>query len=188
MNIGLVIICETLVTTIVGSLLHFTYQWSKENKIVGIFAAVNESTWEHVKLALSGILLCTLVDIWFLGDNPNYWLARSLSLLAPVIIIPVLFYGYQGFTKKSILPLDIGCFVIASLVSSLVFVYILQQPPVSSTGGIVGMLFGLIIMVMYLLLTVFPPHTWLFRDPVDGKYGYAAYKPLKLKKKRKKSK
>ena len=35
---------------ILGSLLHFTYEWSNENSFVGSFSAINESTWEHLKL------------------------------------------------------------------------------------------------------------------------------------------
>ena len=36
--------------SILGVLLHFTYEWSDDNRIVGLFSAVNESTWEHLKL------------------------------------------------------------------------------------------------------------------------------------------
>lgn len=36
--------------SILGVLLHFTYEWSGDNPAVGLFSAVNESTWEHLKL------------------------------------------------------------------------------------------------------------------------------------------
>ncbi len=58
-------IIEGLVITILGSVLHFTYEWTGQNKFVAYFAAVNESTWEHIKLALSSIFFCTLFDVWF---------------------------------------------------------------------------------------------------------------------------
>ena len=35
-----------LATVILGTLLHFTYQWSGRNPVIGIFSAVSESTWE----------------------------------------------------------------------------------------------------------------------------------------------
>ena len=34
----------------VGSLLHFTYDWSNKSLIVALFSSVNESVWEHLKL------------------------------------------------------------------------------------------------------------------------------------------
>jgi len=36
-----------------GSLAHFLYDLSNDNKILGLFTAVNESTWEHVKIAIT---------------------------------------------------------------------------------------------------------------------------------------
>lgn len=169
----LILIAETVVVTVAGSLLHFTYAWSKENKFVAIFAAVNESTWEHVKLALSGIFLCALVDVWFLGDNPNYWLARSVSFVVPVVVIPLLFYGYRKFVSHSILPVDIGIFVVAAFLSTLAFVAILQAPAVGEWGQFLSMVISILIIAGYLLLTRFPlHHNFLFKDPITGKYGY----------------
>ena len=166
---------ETLAITPIGSLLHFTYKWSHENKIVAIFSAVNESTWEHIKLALSGIFACTLVDIWFLGSNPNYWFARSLSFVMPVIVIPILFYGYRSFkwVKKSILPVDIAIFVVAAAASSAVFVWGLGTKSLGTMGGVVSIMISVAILAAYLLLTRFPLHNnFLFKDPITGRYGY----------------
>ena len=41
-----------LVIAALGALLHFLYELSGCNKVVAIFAAVNESTWEHIKICL----------------------------------------------------------------------------------------------------------------------------------------
>ena len=38
---------------LLGSALHFTYELSGESPIVGVFSAVNESVWEHMKIAFS---------------------------------------------------------------------------------------------------------------------------------------
>ena len=48
-----------LFTLILGTVGHFFYEWSGENKIAGIFFPVNESVWEHMKLTLlpTGIYL-----------------------------------------------------------------------------------------------------------------------------------
>lgn len=169
-----VILIEGLVISVLGSILHFTYGWSKGNKFVGIFSAVNESTWEHIKLALSSIFGCTLVDMWFLGDNPNYWFAKSMEFVTPVIVIPVIFYSYTAFSKKPILPVDILSFVVAAFMSAGVFAGMLELYPMGETGEIVSMVITVAIMVAYLLLTRFPMHDFLFRDPTNGKYGLVA--------------
>jgi len=35
-----------------GSLLHFAFNWLNRFWLAGAFSAVNESTWEHLKLAV----------------------------------------------------------------------------------------------------------------------------------------
>lgn len=163
-------------TAILGSILHFTYELSHRNKFVAIFSAVNESTWEHIKLALSGIFFCMLVDIWIFGENPNYWLARSLSLVMPILVIPAFFYGYRVVTGwKSCLPLDIGIFFLASFVSSIIFAMFLSAPEIGLVGQLFSIAFSIVILVAYLLLTRFPlHHVFLFQDPITGGYGYEA--------------
>jgi glycerol uptake facilitator-like aquaporin len=44
-------IVGTLFIIFLGSALHFTYELSGKLAIVGAFSAVNESVWEHLKLA-----------------------------------------------------------------------------------------------------------------------------------------
>ncbi len=177
----MIILIEGLAISLLGSVLHFTYGWSKQNKFVAIFSAVNESTWEHIKLALSGIFICTLVDVWWLGDNPNYWFAKSMSFLVPIVVIPVLFYGYRAVLKvKSCLPIDIAIFFIASFASSAAFAGLLDLAPMDEAGGIVSMIISVIVLAMYLSLTRFPLHNFLFRDPITGKYGYDGHRVRKI--------
>lgn len=181
MNSGMIILLEGLAIAVLGSVLHFTYAWSGRSKWVAIFSAVNESTWEHIKLALSGIFICTLVDVWWLGENPNYWFAKSMSFLVPVLVIPVLFYSYRAILKvKSCLPIDIAIFFIASFASSVAFVGMLNLAPMGNTGEIVSIVISLVILVMYLSLTRFPMHNFLFRDPVTGKYGYDGHRVRRI--------
>lgn len=168
----LIILLEGLAITIIGSILHFTYAWSHQNKFVAIFSAVNESTWEHIKLALSGIFACTLVDVWFLGNNPNYWLARSVSFIVPVVVIPLFFYTYTHFTKKSILWVDISSFAVVSFLAATVFALILKAPAITAPFNFIIGVIAVAIIVAYLLLTRFPLHNFLFRDPITGQYGY----------------
>lgn len=51
------IIIGVLVTSVLGTLFHFTYDWSGQNFLVGLFTPVSESTWEHMKLLFFPMLL-----------------------------------------------------------------------------------------------------------------------------------
>ena len=57
------IIIGIIFISIIGTLLHFMYEFSGHNKIVSLFAAVNESTWEHIKIALTPTFIWNLYDV-----------------------------------------------------------------------------------------------------------------------------
>ena len=69
-------IISFLLVSILGTLLHFTYEWSGENTFVGFFSAVNESTWDHLKLIFFPMLLTTVIGYFYIGkENENYILS-----------------------------------------------------------------------------------------------------------------
>ena len=53
---------STIFSLISGVLLHFAYEWSDNNTFVGLFSAVNESTWEHLKLVFFPSLIYFLFE------------------------------------------------------------------------------------------------------------------------------
>lgn len=104
-----------IVISIVGTLLHFLYEISGHNKVALLFAAVNESTWEHIKIALTPTFLWSLLDGFKYGTSPNYFIAKSASLLVIVFLIPIIFYTYTAITKKAVLWFDITYFMLLFL-------------------------------------------------------------------------
>lgn len=153
-----------------GSLFHFVFKWSGNNKVVGFFTAVNESTWEHLKLAFFPTFIWTIVGL-FLGLN-NFALAVFVALATIKAVIVTFFYTYTFFTKKSILFLDIFSFFLA-VGLSMYFAYLItsaaQFAPVFNIIGIVGTaLFAL----TFALFTIFPPKHFMFIDPITKQYGF----------------
>ena len=71
------LIISIIVISVVGTLSHFLYDLTNHNKFIGIFAAVNESTWEHIKIALTPTLLWGLIDGFLYGTNVNYFFAKT---------------------------------------------------------------------------------------------------------------
>ena len=78
-------IISTIFSMILGTLLHFTYNWSNNNLLVGVFSAVNESTWEHLKLLFFPMLITTILGYFYIGNNiPNFLIKTN--------------YGYKKFS------------------------------------------------------------------------------------------
>lgn len=54
---------NTIFILISGVILHFTYEWSNNNQLIGTFSAINESTWEHLKLLFFPMFITTILVI-----------------------------------------------------------------------------------------------------------------------------
>ncbi|MBR0423223.1 MAG: hypothetical protein IJJ04_01065 [Clostridia bacterium] len=160
-----------IVISIFGTLGHFIYEMSGHNKFIALFAAVNESTWEHIKIALTPSLLWGLYDGFIYGEKPNYFAAKSLSLLAIIILIPLTFYAYKAVLKKTFLALDVIIFYISIICSQFVFKYFINLPPMGFIFEYLGtiLLFG--IFACYMVFTLQPPKNFIFEDPISKKYG-----------------
>ena len=167
------IMLEILFIIALGCLFHFTYGWSHHNKIVGWFSAVNESTWEHIKIALVPGFLSILIDYGTFGDNMNYWFAKFIMLTMMLILIPALFYASKALTKQTILWLDIMIFMVSIVYAVYTFDSVLRMAPLGlETVGIVG---AIVIFLAVALFSFFPPKWFLFVDPRNNKYGFEAH-------------
>ena len=176
------VIISIVIISIVGTLSHFLYDISNHNKYIGLFSAVNESTWEHIKIALTPTLLWSLVDGIKYGSEPNYFLAKFISLLVVILLMPILFYGYQLFTKKDVVIFDILIFYIVITASQLAFYYIINMSSVNSVIRYLSLIGIFIIFAGYLIHTALPGKGFIFKDPITNKYGFKGHSEIKKKK------
>lgn len=105
-------------TLILGTLLHFTYSLSGDNAIIGLFSAVNESTWEHMKLIFFPMLLYSFfMNHKLKKTNPCVVSALWSGLLIGTLAITVLFYTYTGILGTNYFVADIGVFILGTLIA-----------------------------------------------------------------------
>lgn len=64
-------ILSTVFILILGTVLHFTFAFSNNNPIVGIFSAVNESTWKHLKLLFFPMLITIIIGFFVKNKSIN---------------------------------------------------------------------------------------------------------------------
>jgi hypothetical protein len=158
---------------LVGSLLHFSYEWSGKHPIVAIFSAVNESYWEHIKIAFWPVLVLQLV-LYISGGFRirSYFSAMAVSLyLIPITMISVVFI-YKNFTGENLLALDIVAFFLTITIAQYVFAQILKNFRPSTPAIILSLIFVVLIITAFALFSHFPPaEPDIFIDPTTGRYG-----------------
>jgi hypothetical protein len=102
---------------LLGSMLHFTFEWSGNQPIVGVFSAVNESVWEHLKIAFWPSLLFLIIEYRYLyKKSNNFFVAKTLGIYSMMIIIPLIFYSYTTFLEENLI-IDIGSFIFAIIIN-----------------------------------------------------------------------
>ena len=157
---------------IIGSLLHFTYELSGFWKPAALFSAVNESTWEHLKIGFWPALILLVIEFFVLRKKTkNFILAKTVSLYLIPIIITILFYSYTTILGRNVFLLDISIFVISIVVAQIVSYRLMLVKNTHMTANLVALFLLIIEIVAFSFLSYFPPHFFLFSDPVSGGYG-----------------
>ena len=162
-----------LFTAALGTLLHFTYGWSGGWIPAAAFSAVNESTWEHMKLLFFPMFLTSVVQLCCLGRTyPNFLAVRGVSTLAGTALIPVLFYTYTGVVGRHVMWADIAVFYLSVLGAFALDFRLLRRGRFTSLWQ---QLLGLVILwglaFLFVFCTFHPPGLALWQDPVTLGYG-----------------
>ncbi len=168
---------------LLGSALHFLFDWTKHNRFVALFSAVNESYWEHIKIAIWPVFFLQIL-LFSLGGYqiPSFVPAATVALYSIPVSMVGLVFLYKSATKRNILWLDISIFFVCVATSQSVFVLILEQ--LSPTAGtvVISSLFLLGLIVAFLLFTFRPPkEPDVFLDPINKEYGLRAHPDLEPK-------
>ena len=154
-----------------GTILHFLYDWTGGNILVSPFSGVNESTWEHMKLLFWPLFLFALVQRFFFRDQKNYWCVKLAEILLGLVLIPVLFYTYNGAFGKSPDWVNIAIFYVTALSVSLFECWAFKNDRLQCKYPRLTFAAISLIGVLFVVFTFAPPQIPLFEDPLTGTYG-----------------
>ncbi len=158
---------------ILGTILHFTYEWSGNNYIVGAFSAVNESTWEHLKLAFVPMLITTIIGYFYLGKSYSKFLcAKSIGIVSAILFIVIFFYTYTGVFGTNISFFNIASFFVAIILGE----FIAYKFTISNYNCLpkISIVFLIILTLLFIGFTYVTPKINLFKDPITNLYGITA--------------
>ena len=163
-------IFSSIFVMILGTLLHFVYEWSGDNIFVASFSAVNESTWEHLKLLFFPMLLTTIIGYFYLNkDYANFLCARMFGILTALLFTVVFFYTYTGIIGTNFAFIDISIFFIAVALGEFVSYKVLLSD--LKCNNVVAVFLLLILFICFVIFTYYPPQIGIFKDPISGLYG-----------------
>lgn len=165
-------IIGVFIILLIGTVWHNLYPSTGDNFLVGMFAPVNESMWEHWKIGYWPILIYALIEYPFIKDYVNNFVfAKAMSILA----LDIVTFGGTALYEIIIGPSDFKVHIImyilgiiaAQIVSYLIMTRTEQSPKLNLIGWIVLILHGLLLIAF----TFNPPRYDYFKDPFTGTYG-----------------
>lgn len=156
---------------VLGSLFHFLYKYGGKKIWMALVSPVNESIWEHLKIAFYPGLIYTAVQL----SLKEYALGRFLAadiigIYLMIAFILVAEWIYPKFLKRYVLAIDLTVFFVAITISQLSSYWIYEKTPWDASV-IYLLLIILLQIIIFGTFSVKPPHLPLFKDSVDEKYG-----------------
>ena len=169
-SIGLWQLMGFAVTSLGGTLLHFLYDWT-DSVLVAPFSGVNESTWEHMKLLFWPMFIYAIVQSFFFKDREDFWCVKLKGILLGLVLIPIIFYTYNGVIGQSPDWINIAIFFISAAVA---YIYETRQfnngtMTCKSSKIVLAVLF--VIALLFVIFTFATPEISIFKDPLSGAYG-----------------
>lgn len=158
-------------TSLLGTLLHFMYEWCGEAVWIAPFSGVNESTWEHIKLLFFPMLIYAVIESFFFKDYKSFWCVKLRGVLIGMALIPIIFYTYNGVIGNSPDWVNIAIFFISA---AAVYVYetkALNEEKVRCNSARVPIYILCAIALSFITFTFCTPKLGIFKDPLTGTYG-----------------
>jgi hypothetical protein len=155
-----------VVITLLGSALHFAYAWSGQTAWVAIFAAINESVWEHLKLAFWPAMFWSLLGALAIRrDVRNFWAGRAIAITLPPVLIAAGYYGYTAVLGHHLLAADLVLFTLSILAGQLAALGVYQFPDMGRGAARLAFVVIAAGCLAFASLSFFPPDLMLFEDP-----------------------
>ena len=159
------------VTSLGGTILHFLYDWLGTAVWVAPFSGVNESTWEHMKLLFWPMFLYAIAQSFFFREREDFWCIKLRGILLGLVLIPVIFYTYNGVIGKSPDWLNIAIFFISAAIAYLYETKLFKDETVVCKKPKLAIGVLCVIALLFVIFTFATPEIGIFKDPLTGSYG-----------------
>ena len=154
-------ILRYLFVILLGTILFFAYELSGENLIVGLFAPVNNSVWETLKLIFFPLLILTLWDLFLsYRNNVAFLPARTTGILAGITFYVVVFYTITGIIGTVFFWLAVAIYLL-----SIAYAFWVEKKvcgkikPLNTTISIIILI---VLVILFVVFTLAPPALGIF--------------------------
>ena len=158
-------------TSLGGTILHFLYDWLGDAKWIAPFSGVNESTWEHMKLLFWPMLIFSIIQSFFFKNRKDFWCVKLRGITLGLMLIPIIFYTYNGVIGKSPDWINIAIFFISAAIAYIYEARSFNRQKTFCLKSTLALAILGIIAVFFIIFTFIPPEIGIFKDPLTRTCG-----------------
>lgn len=155
-------------------LWHFVYDWFPNN-IFALFFPVNESIWEHMKIIYFCLFMGSILEFVLCKKNNikinNFYIEAMVKSILGVIFYLIIFVPFYLWLGESML-ISISLMLITYIFMEYIGYKILIGEEMNI--NILPVIIIVLGCIMFVILTFYPLHNFLFFDEV--KFGYGILK------------
>ena len=141
--------------------------------IFSIIGAVNESTWEHLKIGLFPWFTWFFIRSYYFSYMNTYF-GNFIALFTFMSTITLVFYGSIFIMKRHFLPISIASFYIG-VISGSFFEYIIKDLILHPFLEIIGLIGLISFILIWLKWTYYPMKNFLTLDVRYRMYGIESH-------------
>lgn len=165
-------LCGFAFTSFAGTLLHYLFEWSGRSAAVALISGVNESTFEHMKLLFVPMLAFAFVQSVFMKESRSFWCVKLCGIIVGILVIPTVFYTYNGAFGSSPDWFNITLFFVAAAIAYYLEYRAFINNRERAIPELICFVILILIAALFIVFTFIPPRIPLFIDPIDKSYGY----------------
>ena len=174
MNLKKIKILAVIGIFILSFLSHFAYEIFP-NIIFSFIFPVNESIWEHMKIIYYCLLLSSVLEFIlyhkFKIKINNFYISSMVKSVLGVIIYLIIFIPIYKLIGESMF-VSISLMLIVYALMEFISLKILQSEELNI--NILPVIIIVLGMILFIILTFYPVHNFLFFDNI--KFGYGILK------------
>lgn len=179
MNLKKIKLIAVIGIFIISIISHFSYELFP-NILFSFFFPINESIWEHMKILFTSTLLYGLIDYLLLKKNNikynNFSFQLYFTAFSSIPIYLVIYLPIYKLIGENLF-ISISLMILVYILEQYISYHILKEKEFKILN-IISVPIIIIIYLGFIYLTYNPPHTYVFYDIINEKYGINEYKKI----------
>lgn len=179
MNLKKIKLIAVIGIFIISIISHFAYELFP-NILFSFFFPINESIWEHMKILFTSTLFYGLIDYLLLKKNNikcnNFSFQLYFTAFSSIPIYLVIYLPIYKLIGENLF-ISITLMILVYILEQYISYHILKEKEFKILN-IISVPIIIIIYLGFIYLTYNPPHTYVFYDIINEKYGINEYKKI----------